>query len=77
MYGSLGLVALLERNCHQKCFPVELLLLFLIFALSVLMEVLQSTLVASRSAEWFDLIANFCGLAGAWLSYSFFRRFIA
>ena len=75
MYGSLGLVALMERRCKLLCFPRELLLLFLVFALSTLMEVLQATVVATRSAEWLDLIANFFGLVGAWLSYSFFRRF--
>ena len=77
MYGSLGLVALLERRCKQKCFPKELLLLFLLFSLSTLMEILQATVVPSRSAEWFDEVANFFGLAGAWLTYSFFRRFIS
>lgn len=77
MYGALGLVALLERRCKEQCFPRELLLLFLLFSLSFLMEILQATVVASRSAEWFDLAANFIGLAGAWLSYSFFRRFIS
>lgn len=77
MYGSLGLVTLFERRCRQLCFPKEFLLLFLLFALSALMEVLQATVVASRGAEWFDLAANFIGLAGAWLTYSFFRRFIS
>ena len=77
MYGALGLVALLERRCKQKCFPKEFLLLFLLFSLSTLMEILQATVVASRAAEWFDEVANFFGLAGAWLTYSFFRRFIS
>ena len=77
MYGSLGLVTLLERHCQKLCFPKEFFLLFLLFALSTLMEILQATVVASRGAEWFDLAANFLGLAGAWLSYSFFRRFIS
>ena len=77
MYGSLGLVALLERRCKKLCFPKEFLLLFLLFALSTLMEVLQATVVATRGAEWFDLAANFIGLAGAWFTYSFFRRFIS
>jgi VanZ family protein len=77
MYGSLGLVTLLERHCQKLCFPKEFLLLFLLFALSTLMEILQATVVASRGAEWFDLAANFLGLAAAWLTYSFFRRFIS
>lgn len=77
MYGTFGLVALIERRCKKHCFPREFLLLFLIFLLSTLMEVLQATVVASRAAEWLDLAANFSGLAAAWLSYSFFRRFIS
>ena len=76
MYGSFGLTALLERRCQERCFPRELLLLLLIFSISLLMEVLQATVVATRAAEWFDLAANFLGLAGAWLTYSLLRRFI-
>lgn len=77
MYGTFGFVALLERRCNQQCFFREFLLLLSIFALSLLMEVLQATVVATRSAEWLDLVANFSGLVGAWLAYSFFRRFIS
>ncbi len=74
MYGTFGFVALLES---QQCFFREFLLLLSIFALSLLMEVLQATVVATRSAEWLDLVANFSGLVAAWLAYSFFRRFIS
>ncbi len=77
MYGTFGVVALLERRCNQQCFFREFLLLLSIFALSLLMEVLQATVVATRSAEWLDLVANFSGLLAAWLAYSFFRRFIS
>lgn len=75
MYSSLGLVALLERRCKQQCFLKEFLFLLSLFALSLLMEVLQATVVATRSAEWLDLVANAFGLMAAWLAYSFFRRF--
>ena len=77
MYGALALVALLERRCQKRCFPKEFLLLFLIFLMSFTEEVLQATLIPSRAAEWFDLIANALGIAAAWLTYSFFRRFIS
>lgn len=77
MYGSLGFVALLERRCQERCFMKEFLLLFMLFTLSTLMEILQATVVASRGAEWFDLAANMIGLGGAWLAYSFLRRFIS
>lgn len=75
MYGSLGLLALFERRCKQQCFFNEFLFLLALFALSLLMEILQATVVATRSAEWLDLVANALGLVGAWLAYSFFRRF--
>jgi VanZ family protein len=75
MYSSLGMVALLERRCKQQCFFREFLFLLSLFALSLLMEVLQATVVATRSAEWLDLAANALGLMAAWLAYSFFRRF--
>jgi len=75
MYGTFGLVALLERRCKQQCFFREFFLLLSIFALSLMMEVLQATVVASRSAEWLDLAANASGLLAAWITYSIFRRF--
>lgn len=75
MYGSLGLVALFERRCKNLCLLNEFLFLFALFILSLLMEVLQATVVATRSAEWLDLVANALGLLAAWLAYSFFRRF--
>jgi VanZ family protein len=75
MYGSLGIVALLEFRCRQICLKKELLLLFLIFSLSTLMEVLQSAVVATRLAEWLDLIANLFGLIAAYAAYAFFRVF--
>ncbi|MCP4310085.1 MAG: hypothetical protein GY790_02380 [Bacteroidetes bacterium] len=74
MYGTFGLVALLERRCQQKCFSKELFLLFLIFTLSTLMEVLQATVVATRSAEWLDLVANLTGLVGAYTVYTIYRK---
>ncbi|MFO7670624.1 MAG: VanZ family protein [Bacteroidales bacterium] len=75
MYGSLGVVALLEFRCRQICLKKELLLLLLIFCLSTLMEVLQSAVVATRLAEWLDLVANFFGLIAAYAAYAFFRVF--
>jgi VanZ family protein len=75
MYGTLGMVALLEFRCRQICLKKEFLLLSLLFFLSILMEVLQTTVVASRSAEWLDLIANFFGLTAAYAAYAFFRVF--
>jgi VanZ family protein len=58
MYSFFGFVGLLETRCYHRCHGLHLLLLTAIFGLSVLLEVLQATLVPSRSAEWFDLLAN-------------------
>jgi len=75
MYGSLGLVALFERRCRKYCLLNEFLFVLALFTLSLLMEILQATVIATRSAEWLDLLANALGLLAAWLAYSFFRRF--
>ena len=42
---------------------------------SLLIEVLQATVVASRAAEWSDLLANFMGLLGAYLAFRLFGGF--
>ena len=36
---------------------------------SVLIEILQATVVSSRGAEWYDLLANFFGLATGYLTF--------
>ena len=69
MYSSFGFVALLEKRCHQNCRLSHLLLLFAIFIMSALIEILQATVIASRSAEWKDLLANFAGLVAAYIAY--------
>jgi len=69
MYGLLGLVALFETRCTNRCHVRYLLLLILIFSLSALIELLQATLIVSRSAEWLDLAANGLGLYAGYLSY--------
>jgi len=43
--------------------------------MSAILEILQATVVATRSAEWMDLFANFCGLGGGYLAYRIFRNF--
>ena len=40
--------------------------------MSAALEVLQATVVATRSAEWMDLLANFTGLAGGYIAYRIF-----
>lgn len=77
MYGAIGLVALLETRCLVLCLKKHGLLLFLLFLMSFIIEVLQATCVASRSAEWLDLLANFLGLAGGYLAYRLLRLVIS
>ena len=73
MYASIGLVALLERRSHIHCNFSHLLLLGVIFAMSVLIELLQATVVATRSAEWLDLLANLTGLVAGFIAYRIIR----
>ena len=75
MYISFGFVALLETRCQKRCQQLHILLLMGIFAMSTMLEVLQATVVATRSAEWLDLVANFFGLAAAYMAYFIFRHF--
>lgn len=43
--------------------PINLLLLFIcIFIYGILIEVIQESLIPTRSADIFDVLANFCGL---------------
>lgn len=69
MYGFFSFVALLEMRCTDRCHKQHLLLLLAIFCLSLVIEVLQETVVASRSSEWLDLLANFFGLMGGYIFY--------
>ena len=62
MYTVLTVVALLENRCRVNCLRIRIYLMLAIFLLSICMEVLQATVIISRSAEWADLIANLCGV---------------
>lgn len=69
MYAPLGFVALLESRCKTKCHSLYLFILLGILLASVLIEVLQATVISSRGAEWYDLLANFFGLAAGYLAF--------
>lgn len=69
MYTSLGFVALMESRCSDKCFGSYSIVLMGILFASLLIEVLQATLIASRGAEWLDLLANSLGLAAAYIAF--------
>lgn len=77
MYASFGFVALLERRCNNQCNLSHMILLIAIFFMSLLIEILQATVVASRSAEWKDLLANFAGLVTAYIGYRILRSIIS
>lgn len=77
LYAFFGWVALLESRCNHACLGFHVLLLFSIFFMSAVIEVLQATVVASRSAEWFDLLANFGGLTAGYFAYRVFRYIIS
>ncbi len=69
MYAALGFVALAESRKEAPRLAMHVLLLFFIFALSALIEILQATVVATRAAEWFDLLANFIGLVAGYIAH--------
>jgi VanZ family protein len=69
MYGALGFVALVESRKSPPRLALHMLIIFSIFALSALIEILQATVIASRAAEWYDLLANFLGLLAGYLAY--------
>ncbi len=77
MYGAFGFTALLENRCKQRCAAAHFLLLFIILLLSAAIEVLQATVVETRSAEWLDLLANGAGLTGGYAAFRIFRLIIA
>jgi VanZ family protein len=72
MYGSLGFVALMESRCIHRCSRLFLVLLFAIWLASLLIEVLQATVVNSRGAEWYDVLANFLGLIASYVAFRLF-----
>jgi glycopeptide antibiotics resistance protein len=76
MYSFLGFLALLENRCHNQCRRQHLFLLFLIFGMSAIIEILQATVVSSRSAEWKDLVANLAGLTAGYIAYRIIRKVI-
>lgn len=69
MYAALGFVALVESRKSPPRLALHMLIVFSIFALSALIEILQATVVASRAAEWYDLLANFLGLVAGYIAY--------
>lgn len=77
MYASLGFLVLLESRCYYDCQKYHLVLLFLVFFMSAVIELLQATVVYSRAAEWKDLIANFVGLVAGYAGYRIFRLIIS
>jgi VanZ family protein len=69
MYAALGFVALIESRCTNNCHGLYAFILLGILLVSLLIEVLQATIISSRGAEWFDLLANFIGLLAGYLAF--------
>ena len=74
MYGAIGFVALMECQCRQKCLLRHAVLVLILFTMSAIIEILQATVIASRAAEWYDLLANFLGLTGGYLVFRILRN---
>jgi VanZ family protein len=75
LYALLSFTALMESHCQPHCLRFHILLLAAIFSLSAFIEILQATVVATRSAEWLDLLANFTGLCAGYAAFRIFRWF--
>ena len=73
MYAFFGFVALLESRCQIQCTRFHLIMILIILIMSAVIEVLQATVVATRSAEWLDLLANFSGLIAGYIAFRIFR----
>lgn len=69
MYGCFSLALLSEIKCRKPCLFLHLFLLFLALLMSLFLEFIQALLVAGRSAEWTDLLANFLGLFSGYVLY--------
>lgn len=69
MYGSFAFVSLLESRCSKQCLRFHLILLSAIFVMSMVIEILQATLVATRAAEWLDLAANILGIVTGYVAF--------
>lgn len=69
MYGFFSFVALLEMRHYDRFYWGHLLLLLAILFLSFVIELLQATVIVSRSSEWLDILANFFGLTAGYLAY--------
>ena len=63
MYGSLSFLVLneyLKRYSPRR--SLTLIIAFSIFLYSIIMELIQLYLIASRSGEWKDVLANLTGI---------------
>lgn len=74
MYASLGFVALMEGRCTSRCLGLYMFILLGILLISVLIEVLQATVIYSRGAEWYDVLANFLGLVAGYIAFRLIGR---
>ena len=73
MYTALGCVVLLEKPLKNGTVGSEFLHLLILLFFSAIIEIIQYAFIASRSAEWLDLLANFSGLVLSWCLYRIYR----
>ena len=74
MYASLGFVALMESRCEGRCAVLHVSLLLAILFTSLVIEILQATLIASRGAEWYDMLANLIGVSAGYAAFRLLGR---
>jgi len=69
MYAPLSFVAFMESRITRQYSRHHLYIISAIFLLGGTIEILQATLVTSRTAEWTDMLANFIGLMTGYLAF--------
>lgn len=69
MYLGFVFVFLAESRCYSSCLRFHLKLILTVFAMSAMIELLQETVIRTRSAEWLDLLANLMGLIAGYVIF--------
>lgn len=75
MYFTLGFVFMFEYYIHHhKTITRISKILILPLIYGGIMEVLQYTITPYRSGDWWDMLANGCGIIAAFVAVAYFRN---
>ncbi|MBK3516610.1 VanZ family protein [Carboxylicivirga marina] len=75
MYFTLGFIFMFEYYIHHhKTIKRISKILILPLIYGGLMEILQYSITPYRSGDWWDMLANSCGIFSAFVAVAFFRN---